>query len=213
MHKRPIHWSFWGLVFLAIGVGLYPLLMLVAGQPFGLLSTKSVSLLQDQVWKGSFYTHVLLGAVALLIGWVQFLASVRKTYPRLHRLIGKTYLVSVMLSSLTGVYIALYATGGIIATFGFAILGVVWFQTTFQAYRHARQRHIVAHQRMMTYSYAATLAAVTLRIWLPSLSFILGDFILAFQLSAWLCWIPNLIAAYGLIHKSAHPAQKSIQSL
>ena len=57
-------------------------------------------------------------------------------------------------------------------------------------------KDITTHQKMMTYSYAACLAAVTLRIYLPLLSFAFGDFIKAYLLVAWLSWVPNLIVAF-----------------
>ena len=48
----------------------------------------------------------------------------------------------------------------------------------------------------MIYSYAACFAAVTLRLWLPLLVFLFGDFIKAYVLVSWLCWVPNIIVAY-----------------
>jgi hypothetical protein len=49
---------------------------------------------------------------------------------------------------------------------------------------------------MMIYSYAACLAAVTLRIYLPLLAFAFNDFIKAYLLVAWLSWVPNLLVAF-----------------
>jgi hypothetical protein len=51
----------------------------------------------------------------------------------------------------------------------------------------------------MTRSFALTLAAVTLRIWLP-LSAVAGiPFPDAYQVVAWLCWVPNLIVTEWFI--------------
>jgi len=58
----------------------------------------------------------------------------------------------------------------------------------------------------MIYSYAACFAAVTLRIWLPLLTMIYGDFVKAYVIVAWLCWIPNIIVA-GVITRRL-PKQK-----
>jgi hypothetical protein len=55
---------------------------------------------------------------------------------------------------------------------------------------------------MMIYSYAACLAAVTLRIYLPLLTFLFQDFNKAYSLVAWLCWIPNIIVAHYIIKKN-----------
>ena len=54
----------------------------------------------------------------------------------------------------------------------------------------------------MIYSYAACFAAVTLRIWLPILLKIFGDFIIAYSIVAWLCWVPNIIVANLIVRKT-----------
>jgi len=48
----------------------------------------------------------------------------------------------------------------------------------------------------MIYSYAECFAAVTLRIWLPLLTLVLGEFLTAYRIVAWLCWVPNILFAY-----------------
>ncbi len=55
---------------------------------------------------------------------------------------------------------------------------------------------------MMTYSYAACLAAVTLRLWLPILVPVLGNFVDAYVIVAWLSWVPNLMVAYLIVRKN-----------
>jgi len=41
-----------------------------------------------------------------------------------------------------------------------------------------------------------TFAAVTLRIWLPLFQYGFGmDFVTAYVIIAWLCWVPNIIWA------------------
>jgi hypothetical protein len=39
---------------------------------FGLLSQKSAELLSSRIWQIGFYTHIVFGGLALLIGWTQF---------------------------------------------------------------------------------------------------------------------------------------------
>ena len=53
----------------------------------------------------------------------------------------------------------------------------------------------------MIRSHALTLAAVTLRIYLP-LELALGmSFHDAYRVVSWLCWVPNLVAAEWFIFK------------
>lgn len=191
------------LVALAIVIGLYPSIYFLVDRKFGLLSSKPNELLANTFWNIGFYTHIILGGIALLIGWTQFSSKIRIRKLTLHKQIGKIYLISVIISSITGVYIGFYATGGLISSLGFIFLGVVWFYTTLQAYLHIKNKEVEQHQKMMIYSYATCFAAVTLRIWLPLLTFIYGDFVKAYVIVAWLCWIPNLIVAYLITRRVA----------
>ncbi|MGE4609889.1 MAG: DUF2306 domain-containing protein [Paracoccaceae bacterium] len=75
-------------------------------------------------------------------------------------------------------------------------MAILWFVTTAQAIRFAIARDFRSHRRWMIRSFALTLAAVTLRIYLPFFM-IFGEMTCA-QASlwvAWLCWVPNLALA------------------
>ncbi|MCP3167799.1 DUF2306 domain-containing protein [Myxococcus qinghaiensis] len=181
---------------LCLAVGLYPISYFLAASNFGLRASKSVELLADPVWNAAFYTHIALGGLALAIGWTQFVARLRLRRPGAHRLLGKVYVGAVLLSGLTGVYVGFFATGGVIAASGFVSLGLVWLYTTASAYWLIKNRRVEEHRLMMTYSYAACFAAVTLRLWMPLLIHALGDFVSAYRVVAWLCWLPNLGVAY-----------------
>jgi len=188
----------------ALLIGLYPTIYFLIDRRFGLLSSKSVALLGNICWNLGFYTHIILGGIALFIGWTQFSPKMRNKRMALHRKLGKVYVIAVLLSALAGIYIGFFATGGWIASAGFICLGIIWFYTTLKAYLHIKNGEITAHQKMMVYSYAACFAAVTLRIWLPILTIIYGDFSKAYLLVAWLCWIPNLFVAYLINRKIAY---------
>ncbi|WP_240356470.1 DUF2306 domain-containing protein [Myxococcus eversor] len=181
---------------LCLAVGLYPVSYFLAASNFGLRASKSIELLADPVWNAAFYTHIALGGLALAVGWTQFVTRLRLKRPGAHRLLGKVYVGAVLLSGLAGVYIGFFATGGVVAASGFISLGIVWLSTTASAYRLIKRRRIEEHRLMMTYSYAACFAAVTLRLWMPVLIHAMGDFIAAYRFVAWLCWVPNLGVAY-----------------
>lgn len=186
---------------LAILMGLYPAIYLFADRKFGLLSSKTNELLADPIWNIGFYTHIFFAGLALLIGWTQFSSKLRNKNIAVHQMTGKVYVVSALVSSLAGIYIGIFATGGLVSSMGFICLGVIWFYTTLLAYLNIRNKRIAQHQKMMIFSYAACFAGVTLRIWLPILGIIFGDFITAYTIVAWLCWVPNLMVAYLIKRK------------
>ncbi|CAM1360920.1 DUF2306 domain-containing protein [Tenacibaculum xiamenense] len=180
-------------------IGLYPIIYFLIDRKFGLLSSKSTELLSDVLWNIMFYGHITLGGIALLIGWLQFSRRLRKRRMKTHKLIGKIYTVSVIISGICGLYIAIKATGGIASISGFFTLGTIWLYTTIIGYKTAIKGNIELHEKMMIYSYAACFAAVTLRIWLPILTSILGEFMSAYRIVAWLCWVPNIVVAYFIV--------------
>lgn len=188
-------------VVLANAVGLYPLTYFIIDRQFGLLGSKSPELLANSFWNIGFYGHILLGGLALFVGWAQFSKKLRNANIKMHRNVGKVYIVSVMISGICGVYIAFNATGGLIASLGFICLGLIWLFTTIKAYIAVRNKDISLHKGFMIYSYAACFAAVTLRIWLPILNIIFEDFTIAYRIVAWLCWVPNLIFAFFWVRK------------
>lgn len=183
-------------VLLAIGIGLYPLIYLFAAEDFGLLLGKSKEILASDIWNLAFYGHISFGGLALLSGWSQFSKKLRAKYLNIHRLLGRVYVISVLISGLCGIYIGFYATGGWIPSLGFICLGIVWLFTTGVAYVGVKRKDMSLHQGMMIYSYAACFAAVTLRIWLPLLTVVFGEFLTAYRIVAWLCWVPNILFAY-----------------
>jgi uncharacterized membrane protein len=191
-------------VFFAIAIGLYPLIyFLVDMNNNGLLRGKPAVIKNSPVWHTLFYLHISFGGLALLTGWSQFSKKLRNRYLNTHRWIGKVYVIAVLISSSAGIYIALFADGGLTCVMGFGILALLWFYTIIKAYTSIRRLKIAEHQRWMIISYALTFAAVTLRIWLPLMQFALHiNFVLAYRIVSWLCWVPNLIVAAFIINKN-----------
>jgi len=143
-----------------------------------------------------FVAHVTAAPIALILGTMNMLDRRRKKRRALHRWTGRAYAVAILIGGLSGLGLAIGASGGLIASFGFGILSILWITTTAQAIRFAVARDFVAHHRWIIRSFALTLAAVTLRLYLPFF-IIFGEMTYA-QASvwvAWLCWVPNLVLA------------------
>lgn len=193
--------SWFTIGILSTFVGLYPIIYFFIDRTFGLLSSKSVELLNDNLWNIAFYGHITLGGLALLIGWLQFSNKLRIKKMELHRMLGKTYVISVLISGLCGLFIALYATGGIVSILGFFTLSLICLTTTILGFKSIKKKDINSHEKFMIFSYAACFAAVTLRIWLPLLTIAMDDFNSAYRIVAWFCWVPNIIVAFLIVRK------------
>ncbi|AQW94737.1 DUF2306 domain-containing protein [Elizabethkingia anophelis] len=177
-------------------IGIYPFMYAFVDHKHTFLGSKTPEVFHNTIWQLAFYNHIIFGGLSLFIGWRQFGKKFRDKHIKLHRNIGKLYVISVIISSVAGIYMGFYANGGIISSTGFILLGIIWFSTTVIALSQIKKGNIKKHQQLMTYSYACTFAAVTLRLWLPLLTIITKDPAHSYLVVAWLSWIPNLIVAY-----------------
>lgn len=195
--------SFSLLAILAILFSLMPFAFYFYDITFGIINTKSLEVLSNLTWKITFHIHIISAGIALSIGWIQFVPKIRNKYMSFHKIIGNTYFISAIISSLASIFISFYATGGKIQIIEFTILGIIWFYTTLMGFFYIKCEEFKLHQKMTVFSYSACFSGVTLRIWLPLLELIFDDFNTTYATVAWLCWIPNLIVAF-IINNSLH---------
>ena len=106
-----------------------------------------------------------------------------------------------LISGVAGLYLAFFATGGLLASLGFGGLALSWLFSTTKAFLLIREKKINEHEDWMTRSYALTFAAVTLRIWLPLSQILQLPFIPAYIAISWLCWVPNLMVAEWIVRR------------
>ncbi|SDM49208.1 Predicted membrane protein [Fictibacillus solisalsi] len=142
-------------------------------------------------WQVFFFVHIATGAIALLTGPFQFLRSSRKVIS-VHRIIGRIYGISIFISVPAGIYLALYATGGLASSIGFIVLDAAWFMTAFIGLKRIREKKVASHQEWMLRSYAVTLVFVTFRVFLPLLTLANLPFSISFSLSVYLSMALNL---------------------
>ncbi|TLP82120.1 DUF2306 domain-containing protein [Maribacter sp. ACAM166] len=197
--RSKVGWFFFA--FFAIGVGLYPLIYVLIDRKLGLLASKTEALLGDVFWNVGFYGHIFFGGLALIVGWVQFSKRIRKSNLRLHRTVGKIYIIAALISGFCGLFIAMNATGGLIPKVAFVGSALIWLYTTSNAFLAIRKGNVQSHQAFMIFSYAVCFSAVTLRFWLPLLTMVFQDFIVAYRITSWLSWVPNIFVAYYIVRK------------
>jgi len=182
------------LYFLSIGVAGYAVYV-YGFMPLGSLVHPEMKISFTSHPAG-IYTHVFASILALVLGPFQFSSNLRKNHINIHRWSGRLYLgVGVLAGGLAGLYMAQYAFGGVVAQTGFAALALLWLYTGFRAYSAIRSGAIDEHRKWMVRNFSLTLAAVTLRIYLPVSMAAHIEFSLAYAVIAWACWLPNLLIA------------------
>jgi uncharacterized membrane protein len=154
-------------------------------------------------------THIIAAMLAILIGPFQFLPGLRKgRLLKVHRWLGRAYLLSILFGGLSGLYMAQFAYGGLISELGFGVLACLWLYSGYRASRHIRNKEIDRHREWMIRNYALTFAGVMLRVWVPLSTMGFGaDFTTAYVIIAWACWVPNLLVAEWIIRR-IRPVQR-----
>jgi uncharacterized membrane protein len=189
-------WLWWAVALASGLMVLYAMAYLVLG---GRMDPEVLA--ESRPW--GIYTHAFFGALGLAVGPFQFRRTFLERYPARHRLLGKVYLIAAAMVGLSGIYMALYSFGGASTHLGFGFMGAALLLTTGPAYRCIRAFKIASHREWMIRSFAVMFAAVTFRLWLPTLVLAYsGAFTPAYQWAAWLCWVPNLLVAEWHIRRT-----------
>ena len=197
----------WALVtLLCTFVGVYAIALIASG----------FDLVPGDVADNAFFTplglrlHIVAAAVALLVGPWQFVTALRRRVPRIHRVLGRTYVAGSVLGGGAGAAIALTTTHGTVAGSGFLVLGLLWCVTTVVAVRAAVRRDLATHRRWMVRSFALTFAAVTLRLYLGVADAAGLDYETSYDVVAWLSWLPNLLAVEWWLRRHAMSASRKV---
>jgi uncharacterized membrane protein len=104
--------------------------------------------------------HILAGIFALLIGPINFSSRIRQRHLKLHRVLGRIYVVAVFVGAFTGVTLATGRPGFA----GTSMQAAAWIVCTTAAFITARNRQIAVHRQWMARSYAVTFTFVSSRV-------------------------------------------------
>ncbi|KRG43369.1 hypothetical protein ARC20_10000 [Stenotrophomonas panacihumi] len=151
----------WALLWLVVAWFCGEFLLIAYGK-YRHLGSEAYALFAER--HGWLWTHLAGGAITLLLGPVQFLSPWWRSRPRLHRWIGRTFLI--------GMLVACTGATGLIATspapFGirlaFASTALAWLTCALLGLRAILRGHVTLHRRAMTCCYLVTLAPVTFRL-------------------------------------------------
>jgi uncharacterized membrane protein len=104
--------------------------------------------------------HSLAGIFALLIGPINFSSRIRERYLKLHRVLGRVYVICVFAGAFTGIALASGRPG----LPGTSMQAAAWIVCTTAAFITARNCHIIQHRQWMARSYAVTFTFVSSRV-------------------------------------------------
>jgi hypothetical protein len=168
------------------------------GGEYGILPEKELAR-TDWLWNTSFYIHLPAGILCLILPWYSFARRVFRL-EKGHRVIGKLYhAITLFIVCPTGIYLAVYAKGGLATQVGFVLQGILlgWF--THSAVKAIRKGDTAVHVDHMIRSYAVATVVLTFRI-LHILFFFLDiPYKQNYAMSQWLGLSANLLIAELII--------------
>jgi uncharacterized membrane protein len=159
--------------------------------------------------------HLLCGVTAMLSGPFQFSTRLRKHNPRLHRTLGKIYVVSVLIGAFFATYMDLTVdahTNWMVAA-GYLSHPLAWGLTAFIAYRTAVTRNFNVHRQWMIRSYLITFTFVLVRLPNPIRAWReMSDpnFAIVLPLLMFLCYLGSDIVLNWSEIVSKRPVQKRV---
>lgn len=191
---------FWiPVVFFSLLLAHNAMLYFAHGGEYGIL-TEKLEARKDLLWNICFYIHLPSGVVCLLTPLYSFSRRYFKKGINQHIIAGKIYLwTSLLLVCPTGMYLALYAKGGVAAQAGFMAQGILLAYFTYQGYETIKKGSALEHVHYMIRSYAAAAAVLSFRI-LHILFFVLKvPYQDNYAISQWLGLTLNLLVAELII--------------
>lgn len=123
-------------------------------------SAKALGKYFDVKWL--LFGHIIPAASALLIAPFQFIKSFRNKYMRLHKLLGKIYMICILVSACSALALTFLTTDQVskLYTISLWFLLLIWVVSTIMAYWTIRLRKIQEHEEWTGRSYLTTAAFI-----------------------------------------------------
>lgn len=135
-------------------------------------------------------SHIFCGSVALLSGPLLLWEYFRNRFLKIHRLLGKMYVIAILISGLGALYLT-FTTGlqvNLPYSFALQIQIFAWLTSTGLAYWAVRKRKMIQHKEWMARSYIVTLAFLA-QVMLFKIPFIVAlGFAEFFPTVVWFSW-------------------------
>ncbi|MFN7997571.1 MAG: DUF2306 domain-containing protein [Bryobacteraceae bacterium] len=108
--------------------------------------------------------HILPGLVFIVLGPFQFMRSLRRRRPRLHRLAGRVFVLAGLVVGATALVMGpQMAIGGANETAATMLFAVIFLFALLKAFYYIRRGKVALHREWMIRAYAVGLAVTTIR--------------------------------------------------
>ena len=153
--------------------------------------------------------HILPGLFFMILGPLQFSATIRARHARWHRWSGRTFLICAGVIGVSALVMSfgMPAIGGVNQAAATTLFGVFLLFALGKAFWHIRRREIALHREWMIRGFATGLAVAAIR---PIIGFFFATSPLTgltphefFGTAFWIGFVLSLMAAEAWIHVTA----------
>jgi uncharacterized membrane protein len=160
----------------------------------------------DFFWNRKYWVfiHVFCGMLATIVSPFQFISYLRTHYRKTHRILGKTYVYSIIVSSVTSFYLCATTPENFWYALGLGGFTAAWLVTAVMGMAFAIKGRIDQHKAWMVRSFVVTVGFSTSRL--------LEDIIVhahanvdrveRLTILAWISWIIPLVITEWIIVKN-----------
>ena len=109
--------------------------------------------------------HIIPGVLFMILGPLQFSATIRARHLRWHRWSGRVFVVSAMIIGISALVMsfAMPAIGGVNQAAATTLFSILFLIALCKAFWHIRRREIALHREWMIRAFAIGLAVATIR--------------------------------------------------
>jgi uncharacterized membrane protein len=157
--------------------------------------------------------HILAGTVFMLLGPLQFIPSIRRHWPRIHRVSGRVFIICGLIAAVTalGVEFAFPLRGGYFKRAAMVLFSLALLVALVIAWRAAVRRRIDLHRAWVVRAYAIGLSLSTTRLYFIPAYLIYGN-PSEFEAATvtWLGFCINCLAAEWIVRRSRRAPQVAL---
>lgn len=197
------------IIFFSLLLSHNAVLYFTHGGDYGILPEKVIAR-HDWLWNASFYIHLPSGIICLLAPLLLFARNLAKPVRDLHSVVGKIYVwITLILVCPTGMYLALYAKGGLITQVGFLLQGALLAWFTWKGYQNILRHNVSVHVQYMIRSYAVAAVVLSFRILHIAFFLLKVPYQDNYAISQWLGLSGNMLVAELVILLTTYRKSRS----
>ncbi|WP_454827912.1 DUF2306 domain-containing protein [Pseudoxanthomonas wuyuanensis] len=186
----------WAIVWLVLAMISIDFLLTVHGK-YRHLDAGAYALFWSR--RGWLWTHLTGGALTILVGPLQFLTRWPRAYPRLHRWMGRFYMIGMLIACAGAIGLIATSPAPFEIRSAFAATALAWLTTALTALIAIRRGRVGPHRRWMIRNYLVTLSPITFRILLQvQLAMGLAPSPTMIAALLWLSWVLPLLIHEGV---------------